>query len=651
VNCKLTYVLITPARNEEAFIEQTIQSVISQTILPLRWVIVSDGSTDGTDEIVNKYLQDYPWIELIRMPERQERHFAGKVYAFNAGYERVKDLKYDIIGSLDADISFAPDYFDFLLAKFGENPKLGVGGTPFKEEGQQYDYRFTSLEHVSGACQLFRRECFEAIGGYNPLKVGGIDLVAVITARMKGWQTRTFTGKISQHHRKMGAGMRRGLKIIFWSGYHDYLMGVHIVWQLFRSIYQMRGKPLVFSGLFLFTGYLWALMTGVKRPVSNEFVEFRRREQMRRLRKFWSDIFTLSRGQFKWNGAFIEQSFGRAKSMEINLTKTKSKEKPVKFRSTIIHNKNVVVTGKWIKRAVIQDEAWLEGEVVEDPDLFIARIKYQKLKADIFSFVQKLPQTQPRFKYYVEWDNVSAIPITSYQEWWEKRLPQVTRKSVRRGLKRGVVAKLTEFDDELVKGIVGIHNDTLMKQGEPFAHYGKEFSVVKQEYGTYLDRCEFLGAYYENELIGVIKIIYMGKIASIMQILSKERHYDKRPTNVLIAKAVEVCEMKGISFLVYGKHVYGNKTDSSLTEFKRRNGFEQINVPRYYIPLTPKGRIIIKLKLHRGLVEILPGGLISFLLDLRSRYYQIKQMRITSRGKLKRLNYNNGGRDVEGEDG
>jgi poly-beta-1,6-N-acetyl-D-glucosamine synthase len=138
----LTYVLITPARNEAAFIEDTIRSVIHQTVLPLKWIIVSDGSTDGTDDIVRRYTAEYSWMELVRMPERQERHFAGKVHAFNAGFERIKNLDYDVIASLDADLTFEEDYFSFLLDKFATNPLLGVGGTPFTEEGKSYDYRF-----------------------------------------------------------------------------------------------------------------------------------------------------------------------------------------------------------------------------------------------------------------------------------------------------------------------------------------------------------------------------------------------------------------------------------------------------------------------------------------------------------------------------
>jgi glycosyltransferase involved in cell wall biosynthesis len=229
----------------------------------------------------------------VRTPERQERHFAGKVHAFNAGYARVRDLKFDVIGSLDADISFDEDYFAFLLSRFADNPELGVGGTPFSEEGATYDFRFTSNEHVSGACQLFRRECFEAIGGYVPMKVGGIDLVAVITARMKGWQTRTFTEKICVHHRKTQSGKHSSLRRIFRSGWHDYLMGGNPLWQFFRSIYQMGKSPLVVGGCALLAGYLWAVITRAERPVPKELVKFRSKEQMLRLRRFFRTIFTL----------------------------------------------------------------------------------------------------------------------------------------------------------------------------------------------------------------------------------------------------------------------------------------------------------------------------------------------------------------------
>jgi glycosyltransferase involved in cell wall biosynthesis len=283
----LSYVLITPARNEAAFIRQTIESVVAQTVCPAKWVIVSDGSTDSTDEIVTRYAANTPWLELIRMPERRERDFAGKVRAFNAGYARMAGLKYDVIVSLDADISFEPDYFSLLLEKMSSDPGLGVIGTPFQEtSGQIYDYRFVSVEHVSGACQVFRRECFEQIGGYLPVKGGSIDHIAVITARMKGWRTRTFTDKICLHHRTMGTAGRGLLKSRFKLGVKDYSVGNHPLWQLFRAARQMSLPPIFIGGLALGAGYFWASIRQVPRPVSPELGAFHRREQMQRLSRF-----------------------------------------------------------------------------------------------------------------------------------------------------------------------------------------------------------------------------------------------------------------------------------------------------------------------------------------------------------------------------
>ncbi len=286
------YVLITPARNEASFIEETIKSVVAQTVRPLRWVIVSDGSTDGTDEIVQRYMAIHNWIELVRTPERKERHFAGKVHAFNAGYSRLRDLDYQIIGNLDADITFEPDYFEFLMGKFAADQGLGVAGTPFREGDFQYDYRFVSQEHVSGACQLFRRRCFEDIGGYTPIK-RGIDLVAVTTARMRGWKTCCFTEKCSHHHRKQGTGMHKSVMVNYWSGYYDYVLGVCFLWQLIRSVYEMRSAPYVVGGLYLFAGYFWAMVKRVERPVSSEFVAFRKREAMSRLRRLVRNVVTF----------------------------------------------------------------------------------------------------------------------------------------------------------------------------------------------------------------------------------------------------------------------------------------------------------------------------------------------------------------------
>jgi biofilm PGA synthesis N-glycosyltransferase PgaC len=284
------YALITPARNEVNCIRHTLDAVVAQSHRPVRWLIVSDGSTDGTDEIVAEYVRQHDFIDFMRMPERRDRSFAAKAQCFNAGFDRIKELAFDIIGSLDADISFGPDYFEFLVGKFESNPKLGVAGTPFEEGGAQYDFRFSNIEHVSGACQLFRRECFKQIGGYVPIKSGGIDWTAVTTARMMGWETRTFSERVSIHHKPMRTGANTQLGSIFRHGQRDYYLGGHPLWQVFRSTYQLTKPPYVVGGLSLLGGYLWALARRVERPVSSELIRFHRTEQMDRLKKFFARV-------------------------------------------------------------------------------------------------------------------------------------------------------------------------------------------------------------------------------------------------------------------------------------------------------------------------------------------------------------------------
>jgi len=280
-----TYMLITTARNEATFIGLTIKSVLAQTVRPAKWVIVSDGSTDGTDEVVKTYAAQHDWIELVRQPERTERHFAGKAAAFNAGYARVKDLEYDVIGNVDADVTFDEDYFASLVRKFAENPSLGVAGTPYREgNATTYDYRFASLEDVSGACQMFRRECLEAIGGYRPIRSGGIDLIAVLSARAKGWQTRTFTDKVCLHHRTSGSAQSTGIRARLHRGRKDYLLGSHPAWEVLRSIHQTKNRPYLVGGILILVGYFWAMFRRAEKSIPEELVELRRNDQLRRLR-------------------------------------------------------------------------------------------------------------------------------------------------------------------------------------------------------------------------------------------------------------------------------------------------------------------------------------------------------------------------------
>jgi poly-beta-1,6-N-acetyl-D-glucosamine synthase len=282
----MKYVLITPARNEGRFIAKTLDSVVAQTLLPERWVIVDDGSTDQTAEIVESYAKRHSWIELIQRPQRQDRSFAGKVHAFNAGLERVRSLEFEVIGNLDADVSFEPDYLEFLTQRLSEDPTLGVAGTPFTQDGD-YDTARDSFEgenHVAGGCQLFRRQCFQEVGGYIPNPAGGIDWIAVTTARMKGWKTRSFPEKRFHHYRTLGSADRSSIAASFSYGEKDYYLGGSPVWQLFRVAYRMTKRPIVIDGLALLSGYCWAALRRIERPVSRELMRFHRREQMMKLK-------------------------------------------------------------------------------------------------------------------------------------------------------------------------------------------------------------------------------------------------------------------------------------------------------------------------------------------------------------------------------
>lgn len=278
------YVLITPARNEEAFLEKTIQSVVNQSYLPLKWIIVNDGSVDTTGRIAEKYASQHGWIEVITLPAHRDRTFAGKVHAFNAGLERVRHLEFEVIGNLDADISLDSDYFEFLMAKFKENPRLGVAGTIFRSEGYSSGTdSFEGQNHVAGGVQLFRRRCFEEIGGYVANEGGGIDWIAVTTARMIGWRTRSYRDKFFFHHRQLGTAERSAFAAAFAYGHKDYCMGAHPLWQMFRVIYRMTKRPYLIEGFGLGLGYTWAVLHRAKHPISRELMRFYRKEQMQKL--------------------------------------------------------------------------------------------------------------------------------------------------------------------------------------------------------------------------------------------------------------------------------------------------------------------------------------------------------------------------------
>jgi hypothetical protein len=230
-------------------------------------------------------------MELLRMPDHQQRNYAAKANCVNAGYERVKGVAFDLVGNLDADISFEEDFFEFLLERFIEYPALGVAGTRYVENDCVPIY---SLQDVAGQCQLFRRECFEQIGGYVPSKYGGIDNIAVLTARMKGWKTLTFNEKTFYHHRAMSTAESNRWKAKIKHGREDYLLGNHPLWEIFRIGYQITRKPYIVGGALLMYGYVKALLNRIERPVSQELITFYRKEQIKRLKVIFRNLLKFS---------------------------------------------------------------------------------------------------------------------------------------------------------------------------------------------------------------------------------------------------------------------------------------------------------------------------------------------------------------------
>jgi len=282
-----------------------------------------------------------------------------------------------------------------------------------------------------------------------------------------------------------------------------------------------------------------------------------------------------------------------------------------------IDGRKVIVTGGWLRTAGLFDEEWQAG-AVDAPKTMVETLKERGVKADIFTFAQKLPDSTPKFQYPMTWQNLAVAQLTTYDAWWEG-LPQVTRKNVRRAGRRGLVVRQVEFDDALVAGIKKLYDEVPVRQGRKFWHYGKNLETIKRENSSYLDRCHFIGAFYKDELVGFIKTVYVGKASIIMQILSANEHYDKRPANALLAKGIELAVKSGMSYFVYGQYIHGRNNDAAVTEFKRRNGFEQVLLPRYYVPLTAKGKACVLCRMHLGLRHFIPGAVDRFLLKTRAR--------------------------------
>ena len=287
----------------------------------------------------------------------------------------------------------------------------------------------------------------------------------------------------------------------------------------------------------------------------------------------------------------------------------------------MVDNKEIVIRGRFVKKAQLKAE-W--DEDIENPALFIEKLRSSGAKADIFTFMQRLPESKPKYKYHMEWDSLAAIPITNYENWIKKQIVQNSRKKIGLAQRKGVVIKPVDFNDDLVKGILDIYHETPIMQGKPNRQYNTDFETAKKLNATFLDRAQFIGAFYNDELIAYIKLVTAGRFMRTMGILAKVAHRDKGPMNLLIAKAVEICVEKKMPYLIYAKFNYGKRGSETLKHFKINLGFESIILPRYYIPLNARGEMILTLGLHREIVDYFPAKLIKFAAQLRSYWYSKK---------------------------
>ena len=283
--------------------------------------------------------------------------------------------------------------------------------------------------------------------------------------------------------------------------------------------------------------------------------------------------------------------------------------------------RDVAIQGGLIRIASLDGDKY---RFLDDPERMIEALRRSGKRVDIFTFLQRLPETSPKYSYPMEWDNFATIRIKSFEDWWENQLGFKARNKAKQAVKRGVELREMPLDDTLVRGIWEIYNESPMRQGKPFRHYGKDLATVRREAATFLESSIWIGAVYCQKLIGFIKLTMDETCtqAGLMNIVSMISHRDKAPTNALVAQAVRSCAERGVSYMVYSNFSYGNKLRDSLSDFKERNGFQKIDVPRYYVPLTHLGRLAVRYRLYRKLSERVPEPIAMRLREWRRAWYE-----------------------------
>jgi hypothetical protein len=299
------------------------------------------------------------------------------------------------------------------------------------------------------------------------------------------------------------------------------------------------------------------------------------------------------------------------------------------MRSLIqVCGKQLRITGRLVRIARLEADGY---QFVDDPGPLLEELRRSRTRIDLFTFMQRLPETSPAFSHPMEWDNFAALPVSTFDHWWNEQIGFKARNKAKQAEKKKIVIREVPFDDVLVKGIWEVYNESAIRQGARNSHYGKDIKTVYREEATFLDSSIFIGAFLDDSLVGFIKLVHdeTKTQAGMMNIVSMVRHRDKAPSNALVAQAVKSCAERGIRYLVYSKFAYGKKEHSSLTDFKERNGFQRIEVPRYYVPLTHAGRVFYQLGMHKKFADRFPEPVKAKLRELRTAWYTRKSRSVT----------------------
>lgn len=284
---------------------------------------------------------------------------------------------------------------------------------------------------------------------------------------------------------------------------------------------------------------------------------------------------------------------------------------------------DLVVQGRFVKIARLDGEKF---RFLDKPEPLLDDLRRSAARVDLFTFLQKLPNSSPKFPYPMEWDNLAVLPVSTFDHWWNEQIGFKARNKAKQAEKKGVILRQVPFDEALVQGIWEIYNETPIRQGRRFPHYGKDLERVRREEATFLDSSVFIGAFWHDKLIGFVKLLWdeTRSQAGFLNIVSLVQHRDKAPTNALVARAVRFCAEEKIPYLVYSNFAYGKRKKDSLSDFKERNGFTKVDIPRYYVPLTGLGLAAFRLGLHRKFADRLPESVIIRLRQLRSAWYNRK---------------------------